>query len=95
MNKAQILALMMRRNQPIGDISLFNISDVMADAIASVSDRLTEDELYLFISIGSAIYGYGSQQLGDEAGDDSLLQGDEDYSFPDESAYPPMSRRRH
>lgn len=95
MNKAQILALMMRRNQPSGDISLFNISDLMADAIASISDRLSEDELYIFISIGAAIYGYGSQQLTQSKGDDSLLQGDEDYSFPDEADYPPMSRRRH
>jgi len=95
MNKAQILALMMRRNQTSGDISLFSISDLMADAVASVSDRLTEDELYLFISIGAAIYGYGSQQLSNKIEDDSLLQGDEDHSFPDEINYPPVSRRRH
>jgi hypothetical protein len=76
MNKAQILALMMRTNQQNAQTDLLSITELMAETLADVTDRLSEDEFYRFIGIGAAIYSHGLMQFTDDI-DDEPLPADE------------------
>jgi len=91
MNKSQILALMMRRNHQSTQTDLLSISDLLAQMLADVADRLSEDEFYRFISIGSAVYSHGLEQFGDDVEEDVSALSDEDW----QSAIAPGLRKRH
>lgn len=79
MNKAQILALMMRRNHQSTQTDLLSISELMAEMLSQISDRLSEDEFYRFISIGSAVYCHGLKQFGEDVEEDASELDDEDW----------------
>lgn len=79
MNKSQILALMMRRNHQSTQTDLLSIADLMAQMLADVSDRLSEDEFYRFISIGSAVYCHGLEQFGEDVEEDISGLSDDDW----------------
>lgn len=79
MNKAQILALMMRRNHQSTQTDLLSISDLMAEMLCEISDRLSEDEFYRFISIGSAVYCHGLKQFGEDVEEDASDLDDDDW----------------
>ncbi len=77
MNKFQILALMMRGNQQLGETNLFSVAALMAEALADIAGKLSEDEFYRLVSIGTAIYSHGTSELGDAAeGEDFFSEND-------------------
>ncbi len=47
--------------------------------LADVADRLSEDEFYRFISIGSAVYSHGLEQFGEDVEEDVSPLADEDW----------------
>lgn len=79
MNKAQVLALMMRRNHQSTQTDLLSISELMAEMLSEISDRLSEDEFYRFISIGSAVYSHGLKQFGEDVEADASDLDDDDW----------------
>ena len=88
MNKSQVLALMMRRNHQSTQTDLLSISDLMAEMLADISDRLSEDEFYRFISIGSAVYSHGLEQFGEDVEEDASDLADEDWPGDRERRHP-------
>lgn len=88
MNKSQVLALMMRRNHQSTQTDLLSISDLMAEMLADISDRLSEDEFYRFISIGSAVYSHGLEQFGEDVEEDASDLADEDWPGDTERRHP-------
>ncbi len=84
MNKSQILALMMRRNQQTTQTDLLSISSLFAETLADIADRLSEDEFYRFIGIGSAVYNHGLEQFGEDDEEDVSSLSDEEW--PDQGA---------
>ncbi len=58
---------MMRTNYQSAETDLISVAALMAESLADVADRLSEDEFYRLISIGSTIYSHGLAQFSDDA----------------------------
>lgn len=79
MNKYQIMALMMRREHRVIDANFYGLSALMADRLASVSDRLTAEEMDRFIDIGAAIYRAGMDAFGNTVEVEDLFPANENW----------------
>ncbi|MES2537330.1 MAG: hypothetical protein V4632_15810 [Pseudomonadota bacterium] len=80
MDKFQVLSLMMRKDNQIIDADLYSISALMADALADVSGKLNQQEIYRLIDIGAAIYRHGLQEFGAGVPMDDLFPACENWT---------------
>lgn len=71
MNQIEVLQMIMHGNNDLGDVPLSDLIAMLADRVAAVSGKLSEDELYPLISIGAALYQ--CRMLADDEGARSEL----------------------
>jgi hypothetical protein len=94
MNKYQIMALMMREDHQVLDTDLFSTSAVLAERLAGISTRLSEQEMDAFINIGAAIYRAGLNEFGAGVPVEDLFPANENWPdgpCPERSGF----RNRH
>lgn len=56
MNQIEVLQMIMHGKNDLGDAPLSDLIAMLADRVAAISGKLTDDELYPLISIGAALY---------------------------------------
>jgi hypothetical protein len=56
MNQIEVLQMIMHGKNDLGDVPLSDLIAMLADRVAAVSGKLSDDELYPLISIGAALY---------------------------------------
>jgi hypothetical protein len=63
MDKYEIMSLMMRDEPHPIRANLYSISALLAEGLAHVADRLSDDEMKRFIDIGTALYRRGMDEF--------------------------------
>lgn len=81
MDKYKIMALMMRSEHQVIDANLYSLSALMAERLADISGKLTEDELSAFIDIGAAVYQAGMKEFGERVPMEDLFPASENWPF--------------
>jgi hypothetical protein len=56
MNQIEVLQMIMHGKNDLGEVPLSDLIAMLADRVAAISGKLSDDELYPLVSIGAALY---------------------------------------